>query len=52
MNDVGLAGEAVKAVEALVIETPGRTIGCRRQRARAIGAADQLGREVVDRHDH
>jgi hypothetical protein len=50
MNDAALGRKIVMAVQALVIEPIRRTIGSRGQRARSVGATDDFGREVVDRH--
>ena len=51
MDDTALVGEVVIAIQALVIEPRGRAIGGRGQRARSVGAADDLRGEMIDRHD-
>ena len=51
MDDAGLVREVVMAVEALVMQPRRRAVRGTRHRARAGAAADDLCREVVDRHD-
>ena len=51
MDDARLVREVVVPVEPLVVQPRRRAIGGGRQRARSGSARDDLGREMVDRHD-
>ncbi len=51
MDDAGLVGEVMVAIQPLVVQPRGGTIGSRGQGARSVGAADDFDAEVVDRHD-
>ena len=51
MDDAALVGEVMVTVQPLIVKPGCRTIGGRGQRARTVGAADDLRGEMVDRHD-
>lgn len=50
MNDAALAHEIVMAIETPVIEPRGRAIGGRGERARSVGAGNNLRGKMIDRH--
>lgn len=50
MHDASLGSVVVIAVELVVTQALGCTVGGRRYRAASGRAADQFGREVVDRY--
>lgn len=50
MDDAGLAGEVLGAIQPLVMQARRRAIGRGRQNAGASGAADDFDGEMVDRH--
>ena len=51
VDDAALVGKVMAAIQPLVIKPGRRTIGGRGQRARPVGAADDLGGEMIDGHD-
>jgi len=51
VDDAGLVGEVVVPPEPLVMEPLGRPVGGGRHGAPSTAASDDLGREMVDRHD-
>ena len=50
MHHVGLVAVVEALALALVVQLARRAVGRRRHRAAPLAAADDLGREVVDRH--
>src|SRR3546814_5856252 len=51
MDDAGLVREIMVAPESVIVQSFRRTIGRARNGTRSVGAADDLGREMVDRHN-
>src|SRR3546814_11183590 len=51
MDDAGLGWEIMCAPEPVIVQPFRRTIGRAGNGARSVGAADDLGREMVDRHN-
>src|SRR3546814_5037048 len=51
MDDAGLVREIMVAPESVIVQSFLRTIGRARNGTRSVGAADDLGREMVDRHN-
>ena len=51
MNDAGLVRELMVAPEPVVVQLGRGTVSGARDGARSVRAADNLGGEVVDRHD-
>jgi hypothetical protein len=51
MDDAGLVREIMVTPEPVIVQPLRRTIGRAGNGARSVGAADDLGREMVDRHD-
>ena len=50
MNDAGLVREIVRSSQSLIGQLGSGTIGGRRDGAGAVGAADDLGAKMIDRH--
>src|SRR3546814_12407635 len=51
MDDAGLGWEIMCAPEPVIVQPFRRTLGRAGNGARSVGAADDLGREMVDRHN-